>query len=256
MIINSQKKRIAAWDALERAGIPLELPEYRVGSKYDAGLTIRQVILPYEESEIRELKNGRVAYILPVFMRRDQPGKTVVREITLHVPWDDSIEWLEPGQKRNRGWYTFLRDTPKQYARHSVVNHRFRCTLAPGDIREGLLLGVGKVRPPENYRNGEIIPIRLSVLDQWGAEPSVTFKMRLKRCRYLANKIAANLATKIVASPRGPLLSKRDSIKSCKPRKPTTPLTDEEICRELERCSNAVSALGRARAAGQEVDES
>ena len=84
----------------------------------------------------------------------------------------------------------------------------------------------------------------------------ISFKMRLKRCRYLANKIAANLATKIVASPRGPLLSKRDSIKKCEPPKPTTPMTNEEICRELERCMNAVSALGRARAAGQEVDES
>ena len=161
MIINSRKKRLAAWDALEKAGIPLESPEYRVGLKSDGGLTIRQMILPYEESEIRELRNGRVAYVLPVFMRRDRPGKTVVREITLHAPWDDSIEWLREGQKRNRGWYTFSRKIPQQYARSSVVNHRFRCTLAPGDIREGLLLGVGRVRPPENYRDGEIIPISL-----------------------------------------------------------------------------------------------
>ena len=128
------------------------------------------------------------------------------------------------------------------------MNHRLRCTLASGGIREGLLLGVGRVRPPKNYRDGEIIPIRLSVLDQWDAEPSVTFKMRLSRCRYLANKI--------VASPRGPLLSKRDSIKDREGPKPTTPLTDEEIVRGLEECMDAVAALGRARAAGQEVDES
>jgi hypothetical protein len=181
-------------------------------------------------------------------MRRDQPGKTVVREITLHVPWDDSIEWLREGQKRNRGCYSFSRDIPQQYARHSVVNHRFRCTLTPGDIREGLLLGVGRVRPPANYRDSEIIPIRLSALDQWDAELSVTCKMRLNRCRYLANKI--------VARPRGPLLSKRDTIKDREPPKPTKPLTGKEIARILEECMQATDALGRARAAGQEVDES
>jgi len=220
MITNSRKKRLADWDALEKAGIPLELPEYRLGLKSDGGLTIRQMKLSYEESEIRELRNGRVAYVLPVFMRRDRPGKTVVREITLHAPWDDSIEWLREGQKRNRGWYTFSRNIPQQYARDSVVNHRLRFTLAPGDIREGLLLGVGTVRPPENYRDGEIIPIPLSVLDQSDAETSVTFKMRLNRCRYLANKVLAS------------------------------------SLRELEECMDAITSLGRARAAGQGEDES
>jgi hypothetical protein len=246
MIINSQKKRLAAWDALEKAGIPLEPPEYRVGLKSDAGLTIRQMELPYEESEIRELGDGRVAYVLPVFMRRDRPGKTVVREITLHVPWDDSIEWLREGEKRNRGWYTFARHIPQQYARHAVVNHRLRCTLAPGEMREGLLLGVGRVRAPEHYRDGEIIPISLSVLDQWDAELSITVKMRLNRCRYLAN----------IARPRGPLLSKRDSIKDCEAPNPRTPSTDEEIFQDLEECMAAISAIGHARGAGQGEDES
>jgi len=246
MIINSQKKRLAAWDDLEKAGIPLELPEYRVGLKSDAGLTIRQMELPYEECEIRELGDGRVAYVLPVFMRRDRPGKTVVRQITLHAPWDDLIEWLTEGEKRNRGWYTFDRNIPQQYARHSVVNHRLRCTLAPGDMREGLLLGVGRVRPPENYRDGEIIPISLSVLDQWDAELSVTFEMRLNRCRYLAK----------IARPRGPLLSKRDLIKDCEAPVPRTPPTDEEIFQDLKECMAAISAIGRARAAEQGEDES
>jgi hypothetical protein len=246
MIINSQKKRFAAWDDLEKAGIPLDLPEYRVGFKSDAGLTIRQMELPYEESEIRELGDGRVAYVLPVFMRRERPGKTVVREITLHAPWDDSIEWLTEGEKRNRGWYTFARDIPQQYPRHAVVNHRLRCTLAPGDMREGLLLGVGRLRPPKNYRDGEIIPISLSVLDQWDAELSVTFKMRLNRCRYLAN----------IARPRGPLLSKRDLIKDSDAPNPRTPPTDEEIFQGLNECMAAISAIGRARAAGQGEDES
>jgi hypothetical protein len=113
-------------------------------------------------------------------------------------------------------------------------------------MREGLLLGVGRARPPENYRDDEIIPIFLSVLDQWDAELSVTVKMRLNRCRYLAN----------IARPRGPLLSKRDLIEDSDTPNPRTPPTDEEIFQGLEECMAEISAIGRARAAGQGEDES
>src|SRR5579862_2180535 len=97
---------IESWHELEDAGIPLEPLTLRVGANPNAGLTIRQMPTAYKEEVIRELKNC-VAYVLPVFIRRDEPGKTIIRDWTLHVPWDDSIEWLQEDRKRNAGWYAF-----------------------------------------------------------------------------------------------------------------------------------------------------
>jgi hypothetical protein len=192
------------WNELEDADIPLEPLEFRVGIKPNAGLTIRQMPTAYSEAVIREFSHC-VAYVMPLFIRRDEPGKTIVRGCTLHVPWDE-VEWLEEDEKRNRGWYAFSRVHPPkhEYARDTVLNHRMKCILSLGDIREGLLLAVGKVRPPEMYRDGEIIPIRFSILDQWDCEPSVTFKLPLVRGRHRANETRR--------SKRGPLLSRPDYI--------------------------------------------
>ena len=247
MPIHNLGRLMEGWRELEDAGIPLEPPTLRVGAKPNAGLTIRQMPTGYNEAVIREI-DGRVGYVLPVFIRRDEPGKTIIRDWTLHVPWDGCVEWLDEDKKRNRGWYTFSRDgvLNHQYARNSVLNHRMERILYRGDICEGLLLAVGKVRPPETYRNGEMIPIRFSILDQWDCEASVTFKLSLARGHY----------DQIPKSTRGPLLSKRDSIEVCEPREPSTPLTGEEFFQVVEECREAVAARGRARAAGQKEDES
>lgn len=216
MIINPQKKRFAAWDALEKAGIPLELPEYRVGLKSDGGLTIRQMPTDYSEAVIRELKYC-VAYVIPVFIRRDEPGRTIIRDWTLHVPWDDSVDWLVQEKKRNRGWYTFSQNGlyNYHYARKSVLNHRMDCGLSRGEIREGLLLAVGKLRPPESYRDGEIIQIRFSILDQWDCESFVTLRLTLVRGRHLNNEMPR--------SNRGPLLSRPDYIAPVEKLEETSP---------------------------------
>jgi len=205
MTIHRLGRLVENWRELEDADIPLEPLEFRQGVKPNGGLTIRQMPMAYNEAVVRELKYC-VAYVIPVFIRRDEPGKTFVRGCTLHVPWDDSVEWLEEDRKRNPGWYTFSKDRVlvHEYARNTVLNHRMQCVLSRGDVREGLLLAAGKVRPPEIYRDGEIIPIRFSIIDQWDFETSFTFKLPLVRGRHLANEIPK--------SNRGPLLSRPDYI--------------------------------------------
>ena len=48
-----------------------------------------------------------------------------------------------------------------------MINHRINCTLSYGDFREGLLLGVGSVRPPDTYKNYDKVPVTFSLEDQW-----------------------------------------------------------------------------------------
>jgi hypothetical protein len=229
MAIRRPERLVQDWRELEDADVPLEPLEFRVGIKPNAGLTIRQMPTDYNEAVIREIE-GRVAYVMPVFIRRDEPGRTIIRSCTLHVPWDDSVEWLDEDKKRNRGWYTFSREYPPkhEYARDTVLNHRMKGILSLGDIREGLLLAVGKVRPPEMYRDGEIIPIRFSILDQWDCEPSVTFQLPLVRGRHRGNEIPK--------SKRGPLFSRPDYIDPVNKRKaPPAESAKEEKQSHIEK---------------------
>jgi hypothetical protein len=81
------------WSELEAAGIPLEPLENRVGidtRASGAGLTIR-VGRDRSHGEIRELKNGSFAYILPVFVRRNLPGKTIIRDSWIEPPWPEPV---------------------------------------------------------------------------------------------------------------------------------------------------------------------
>jgi hypothetical protein len=198
------------WRELEDAGIPLEPLVFRVGSD-SRGLLIRHEPHPYEDGYVREIRLGRVTYMVPIFIRRDAPGKTIIRDCTLHAPWDDFIEFLEEDTEKNAGWYTFSEDTlPRkhEYPRNMVLNHRITGTLSRGDIKQGLLLGIGRVSPPETYRSGDKIPIVLSIVDQWDSQPSTTFNLELMRCRNRANEIPN--------PKRKPLFSCRDVVASGK----------------------------------------
>jgi hypothetical protein len=179
------------WRELEESGTPLEPFEFRVGVNSNREVTIRQYETEYE-SGIRELRSGRIAYVISVFIRRNEPGKTTIRDFSLDVPWDNSVEWLDEGTGRNRKWYAFSKQTyppPHEFARETVLNHRMKCTLSRGAFREGVLLAVGQVRPPEEYRHGGIIPITFTILDQWDRKLPAVFKLRLERCRALDEKM-------------------------------------------------------------------
>jgi hypothetical protein len=193
------------WTELEAADIPLESLENRVGldtRKRGAGLTIRPGRDRWR-SEIRELKDGRFAYILPVFVRRDHPGKTVIRDCWVSPPWlDTNVTFVDdPMEGKHPGYYNLPHQT-ERFLREQVLNHRINCTLSRGEIREGLLLAVG-LRPPETYTNNQLIEVTVGVLDQWDVEHCAKVQTRMHRLP--ARK-------EIKKSKRGSLFSLRDVI--------------------------------------------
>jgi hypothetical protein len=193
------------WHELEAAGIPLEPLEYRVGidsSRAGRGLTIRGGYGNWK-SEIRELKDGRFGYILPLFIRRDCPGKTIIRDIWIATPWPAGIiDLLEDPRDEGKHprWYTLPGDTHR-FFRESVLNHRFCRVLTPGSFCNGVLLGLG-YRPPDVYKNHQLIEVTLGILDQWDNEIIRKFSMRLS---WLAAR-----PKQLLHGGRGPLLSRRD----------------------------------------------
>ena len=173
------------WRDLEAAGIPLEPLENRAGiARSPSGiLTIRSESHRLGGSEIRELKDGRFGYVLRVFIRSDSPGKTIIRDSWISPRWTDpTFEWLEDPKElgQHPEWYAFPRDT-EQFARVEVINHRVRCVLSRGDVREGLLLGIGCGRPPDTYKHNDKVPVTLTMLDQWDFEHSEKLEMRMNR---------------------------------------------------------------------------
>ena len=182
------------WCDLEAAGIPLAPLEDRVGiDRRNSGrvLTIRSGSHYPGRSEIRELKDGRFGYILSVFVRRDLPGKTRIRGSWISPPWTDpTFEWLEDPKElgQHPACYTFPRDT-EQFARVEVINQRIRCVLSRGDVREGLLLGIGCGRPPDIYKHNDKVPVALTMLDQWDFEHSEKLEMRMNRLAVRAKAI-------------------------------------------------------------------
>ena len=195
------------WHELEAAGIPLEPLENRVGidpRKSGAGLTIRAGRDRWR-SQIWELPNGCFGYVLPVFVRRDRPGKTIICDCWISPPWvETSIAWLEDPREEGQhpGWYDLPGDM-ERFARERVLNHRMHGFLSKGDIREGLLLAVGP-RLPETYKHNDEVIITFTVLDRWDCEHSAKLPMRINR--------RAAQPKPSVRNKRGSLFSRRDVI--------------------------------------------
>jgi len=253
------RQLVKEWDELEAAGIPLEPLEYRKGGdkrNSEAMLTIR-VGRPSGRSRIVELKNNRFAYTLPIFIRRNVPGKTVIRGCWLEPPWcDTNVELLEDSKEEGKHprWYVFPGDT-ERFARDEVVNHRMNCILAQGDIREGLLLWLG-APPPETYKHQTEVAVTFGILDQWDVDHTRKLAMCLHR------RPAQRSAEAISKPARGHLLSKRDVIIADKrPLRVPRANSDEAREKEEQEARSLYAQIARfnaeraARSAKAEVDK-
>ncbi len=151
-------------------------------------------------------------FILPVFIRRDRPGKNdhhgrldwhVVAGHTDRVAGRSragrQASWIFQFTRRHREILT---------GRGSESSlHQLR-TLSRGDIRSGLLLAVGS-RPPDIYKDKDLVSITLTVVDQWDCEQKVTMQMKMNRRPVRAEAIHT--------SARSPLLSRHDVIRANAP---------------------------------------
>jgi hypothetical protein len=202
---NNNRRLAKHWDNLEATGVPLEPLEYRVGiGAANSALTIRAGRHP-RRAEIMDLESGHSAFILPVFIRANGPGKTIICDASIGTLWPDTnIEWIDDPResKSHPQYYCFPSDT-EHFMREEVLNHRIKCNLPPGDIREGLLLAVGS-RPPGEYLHQNQVPITLTLVDQWDFEHRATFRVRIGR--------RSTPSPERNVSKRGPLFSRRDIL--------------------------------------------
>jgi hypothetical protein len=251
MAIRDVQQLVKDWIDLETAGIPLEPPELRVGcDAHNSGaeLTI-QPGRDHWRAEIRELKRGRLAYILPIFVRRDRPGKTIVRDAWIAAPWPDSIELLGDPKEGPKPVYYPFPDNAEQFSREEVLNHRLNRVLARGDILEGLLLGLGSC-PPDGFKDQNKIQVMFGILDQWDDELTVALEMKMRRL--------PPRATPVITSTRGPLLSRRDNLPSSPPlvapHDPTAESRTRETAADRRTPENVVRVQSKDKSAKMPAD--
>jgi hypothetical protein len=193
------------WNDLEATGIPLAPLEDRVG--VDARHLGRALMIrngsQHGRNEIRELSHGRFGYILSVFVRRDLPGKIIIRDSWIWPPWEDpTFEWLADPKDEGKhpGWYTFPGDR-EQFARVEVLNHRINCGLSRGDFREGLLLGVGSQQPPITIKNYDKVAVTFTIEDQLDCRHREEFQMRMTRLPVRAKEIHKRTTPPLFSRP-------------------------------------------------------
>jgi len=227
------------WRDLEAAGIPLAPLENRVGIDARSSgrvLTIGTGSHHPGRSEIRELGDGRFGYILSVFVRRDLPGKTRIRDSWISPPWmDPTFEWLADPKDEGQhpGWYTFPGDT-EQFARVEVVNHRINCVLSRGDFREGLLLGVGCERPPDSYKNCDKVSVTFTVVDQWDCMHRGKLRMRMNRRPARAKEVYKRTTPRLFSSPPDIVPPRRSLIAPPRPTEEISKKDAEAMRRAFE----------------------
>jgi hypothetical protein len=154
---------------LQKGNIPLDeevLEDIMAGQR---GLSIYQTgtIL---ETRVFDLKSGGSGYMLSVAIHNDSTRPIRLHEFRLEMLWHDAgFRWLDdPGRASPRKYtYSFPPSESLEFERDVVLNHRVGGAgqLNPEGSIEGLLLGIGQSPIPDEYRDRQLLPTRLLVLD-------------------------------------------------------------------------------------------
>jgi hypothetical protein len=191
---------------LQRGGIPLDegvLERIRAASR---GLSIYQTGTLLETS-VFDLKSGGSGYMLSIAIHNDSNRPIRLHEIRLEMLWHDTeFRWIDDPRRASPRKYTysFPPSESLEFERDVVLNHYIGGAgqLNPGASIEGLLLGMGESPIPDEYRDRQLLPMRLLVLDRRGRQYASHLKLYVSR----------RSRNRVEKGPRQPLLSGASKI--------------------------------------------
>ena len=165
---------------LHRRGIPLDKDVLEDLESRSRGLSIYQTG-PNVENTVFDLDSSGSGYMFGAALYNDSNRVIHLREFRLSIPWHEpQFTWLEdPLRKSPRDYaYSFPPHGPAGFGREVVLNHYVGRKLNPAATIEGLLLGVGQARVPDEYLHGHSIFMSFVVFD--GQGECYETKMRLQ----------------------------------------------------------------------------
>lgn len=160
----------------------LEAAGYRTHTAAEITLLLKQFMGP-RESRLVELEGKLIAYMIPLQIVNG-PEELTVTDFALQMPWDDPhLYWLqEPTRsKSNRKCYWFPGRMRLHYDEEETLNRLIDgYPLQPGEVKFGLLLGLGWPIPSE-FKHGDLINGSVAVVDQFGTTHGTKIKLWLDR---------------------------------------------------------------------------
>jgi hypothetical protein len=178
----------AAWLALLLSVISLSLHWYFSWSERRHCLLIFQ---RYEDivNRVEQWGDGMTHFVFYVsIINNSLRTPVIILGYDLELQWkDDQFDWLldpasyDPPLKAYR-----FPGEEVSYPREEVINDHVygQGRLAPGDVIEGALLARGYAPIPADYRNGQTISMRFSVIDQDRRRHSTELLFRVSKMPY------------------------------------------------------------------------
>jgi hypothetical protein len=170
---------------LQRRNIPLDeevLEDIRGGSR---GLSVFQAGDSPPESSLFDLDFGGSGIMFPVALHNDSNQPICLSEFRLEMPWHDAqCRWLDDPLRTSPRTHSYSFPSPgPEFAREVVLNHHVGRAgrLNPGGWLEGLLLGMGQTRMPDEWRDRQTLMTRLLVYDGRGRQYSSDLTLYVSR---------------------------------------------------------------------------
>lgn len=165
---------------LQRRGIPLHEDALNRERRHFGGLCLYQSG-SIVESQIFDLWCG-MGVVLSLALESDAIENIRIAEYRLEFPWfEGQFGWMQdPLTMCPREFsYAFPKPSLLVFERHAVLNHRvgLHGLLRPGGRLDGLLLGVGQSRIPEQIQNRQKLEVQLRVFDSRGRDYAATFAL-------------------------------------------------------------------------------
>lgn len=119
---------------------------------------------------VEQLDGGLTRFIFFVtIINNSFRTPVIIRYYHLKLPWpEEQFTWLTDPAEVEESEQAYGFDKDQSFPRDRVLNHRVygEWRLAPGDVIEGFLLATGFAPIPNDYKNGQTIEMRFSVIDQ------------------------------------------------------------------------------------------
>jgi hypothetical protein len=185
-MIKMTEEELLHADQMVWHGIPLDgevLAETRAAWR---GLSIDQSPNNIETC-IFDSSSGGIGVLLGLVIWNNSDRTIRVDEARLQISCCKQIRWLDdPFRKAPRKYcYMFPSADCLEFDRDVVLNHRFgpQGRLRPDKWLDGLLLGMGEGRIPDEYDDRQCLPARLSVFDGRGKRYDADVKFLVSRDR-------------------------------------------------------------------------
>ena len=190
---------------MPKEGFKGERQKWEASGAESRGLSIYQTgTLP--ETSVFDLKSGGSGYMLSVAIHNDSTRRIRLYEFRSEMLWHDTeFRWLDDPRRASPRKYTysFPPSDSLEFERDVVLNHYIGGAgqLNPGASIEGLLLGMGESPIPYEYRDRQLLPMRLLVLDRGGRQYASHFKLYVSRRSRKSDRAGPSPAVAIRSYP-------------------------------------------------------